>query len=126
MKKLTKTMKSIIIASISLVCVAAIVLGCVFGFKKKGEKTPNGPSQQEIFLASQQKFEDAVNANLSDAEYSTIDLSRFDAIVGENKVVAFDDSFVVVENADGNQDACKTQRKHQNFPLPKCRSVFLA
>ena len=42
MKKLSKTMKSIIISGVSLICVAAIVLGCVFGLKKNPNDGGNG------------------------------------------------------------------------------------
>ena len=38
MKKLTKSMKVVLISVVSAVCVAGIVLGCVFGFRKPNEK----------------------------------------------------------------------------------------
>ena len=57
MKKLTKKMKSIIIASVSLVCVAAIVLGCVFGLRKK----PTPPEQGYELTAGQVALGNDVN-----------------------------------------------------------------
>ncbi|MBO5344601.1 MAG: hypothetical protein J6A51_01765, partial [Clostridia bacterium] len=101
MKKLTRKMKSIIIACVAIVCVAAITVGCVLGFAKKPS---DGPSKHELFLAAQQKFENAINANVNDAEYSTIDFTRVNSLVGDNEILEITKDYVVFENAQENQD----------------------
>ena len=100
MKKLTKTMKSIIIASISLVCVAAIVLGCVFGLKKN--EKPDDSHQR--FLAAQEKFETAINASQSEELYSEIDPDCYDSALGNGSLNAFDENYFTVKTTSGNEE----------------------
>jgi len=80
MKKLTKKMKSIIIAGVSLVCVAAIVLGCVFGLRKPADDGSKGGKEPAYKLSAQQiELGDAVNASAREhesfAKFSAVELS---------------------------------------------------
>ena len=64
MKKLKKSAKAIIISIVAVVCVLAIVLGCVFGLKKSSPSNPAG--QQATAL---QKFENYINNGYDNPEY---------------------------------------------------------
>lgn len=87
MKKLTKTAKYILFASIAVLCVCAIVLGCVFGLKKpapdNGGTNPPTPTptptpppviKQEKFTAAQKLLADEIISGSEEIVYEILDV----------------------------------------------------
>ena len=93
-------MKSIIIASVSAVCVLAIVLGCVFGIKPK-KPHDNGP---DYFLMAHNEFAEVVSsANLSSGKkVSTIGLSCSQDVIGDGKLKDYGEDYFIVVDENGN------------------------
>lgn len=87
MKKLSKSVKTLIISSVSVICTLAIVLGCVFGLKSKN---PNQPTVQGYELTSSQKtLLDTIKTN-----------SLNTSVDNTNYIKDFDKSKYVDENGD--------------------------
>ena len=92
MKKLSRRLKSIIIASVSFVCVLAITLGCVFGLagnkNNNGENGNNNPPavdvQYQQFLATQANFAGAIKKPTVDAVIGSADFSALNGNVVSN------------------------------------------
>jgi len=96
MKKLTKSMKIILISAISVICVAAIVLGCVFGFRDKnpnepvnpnvpsGPVTPSGPSTPSgpVTPPKPVTWEEKLNLLGSEINTKNTESTEFDIILG--------------------------------------------
>ena len=74
MKKLKNSVKIILVTSISLVCVAAIVLGCIFGLRKKDDGGGFIPSKPSGFTASQQALANEINSGIDDISPEVYDV----------------------------------------------------
>ena len=85
MKKLTKKMKSILIASIAAVCAVAIALGCILGLKGDNNNggTPSDTSYEQ-FVQAHNKFASAMGGYNADEILSSSDFS-----VVQNRELSF-------------------------------------
>ena len=110
MKKLKKSVKVLIISGVSVLCVLAIVLGCVFGLRKPKDGPTNGvnpPSQNTPIVpepvtvgltAAQVGLMNAINEKQSENEYN-ISLPITDTtFIGENGVIDYDSIIEIHEN----------------------------
>ena len=95
MNKLKKSTKTILIAFVSIICTVAIVLGCVFGLKKKDNSNPTAQGYE--LTSSQKLLMSAVNANSSN--YYT-DNSKVIAEFDESKYVDESGTKISIENID--------------------------
>lgn len=88
MKKLSKSVKALLICSVSVICTLAIVLGCVFGLKSKNpNKQPTVQGYE--FTDSQKTLLDTIKTN-----------SLNTSVDNTNYIKDFDKSKYVDENGD--------------------------
>ena len=102
MKKMKKSVKIILIASVSLVCVAAIVLGCIFGFKKKGGDTP--PTVQNKFTAAQKLLADEINDGTLKMDYSIYDAVPYASICSYSQLTMLGKNYFAYESNDSHEE----------------------
>ena len=88
MKKLKNSVKYVLIAGVSLVCVLAIVLGCVFGLKKKDNTGGNGGagSPASLLTQAQQKLAKEVIENNNKLDYQIYDAVPYAGVCSYNQV----------------------------------------
>ena len=119
MKKLTKNMKIILISVVSFICVAAIVVGCVFAFRDKNPNNPNNPNNPSnpnnpvnppVVLTWSQKVDllgKELNASLVNPskEIDVVLGEPYEGFVGENETLQNITStyFVVRNNVSSSQ-----------------------
>ena len=96
MKKLTKSMKIVLISVVSAVCVAGIVLGCVLGFRKKdNDVEPTLSFNQKVELFNE---EFSNKKNLEKNNYDIVLGTPFENYVtSEKKLVDFYSNYFVIQ-----------------------------
>ncbi len=103
MKKMKKSVKAILIASVSLVCVAAIVLGCVFGLKK--DKTPSTPEPPKTnFTAAQKLLAQEIEENSVKMGYSIYDAVPYKDVCSYDKITRFGKNYFAFKDADSQEE----------------------
>ena len=108
MKKLTKNMKIILISVVSFICVAAIVVGCVFAFRDKNPNNPNNPNNPvtpPAGLTWEQKVDllgkeiNLANSASSTKEYDVLLGVPYEGYVGQGETLTeFSSNYFIVTN----------------------------
>ena len=104
MKKLKKSVKIILTISVSLVCVTAIVLGCIFGFKKPGEEPPTTPPPTG-FSQAQKDLAAEINSNVKQMTYEVTDVP-YASSCDLDDLTRFGSNYFAFTNEAGNEDFC--------------------
>lgn len=104
MKKLTGKVKGFIIAGVSVLCVAAIVLGCVFGIKK-----PGGGKDTSLFTAAQKQLALEIEKNSEVVDYEVMDKVPYAGICTYSQLTMFSENYF----------ACTTHENYEKFYVYK-------
>lgn len=104
MKKLTGKVKGFIIAGVSVLCVAAIVLGCVFGIKK-----PGGGKDTSLFTAAQKQLALEIEKNSEVVDYEVMDKIPYAGICTYSQLTMFSENYF----------ACTTHENYEKFYVYK-------
>ena len=104
MKKLTGKVKGFIIAGVSVLCVTAIVLGCVFGIKK-----PSGGKDTSLFTAAQKQLALEIEKNSEVVDYEVMDKIPYAGICTYSQLTMFSENYF----------ACTTHEKYEKFYVYK-------
>ena len=104
MKKLTGKVKGFIIAGVSVLCVAAIVLGCVFGIKK-----PSGGKDTSLFTAAQKQLALEIEKNSEVVDYEVMDKIPYAGICTYPQLTMFSENYF----------ACTTHENYEKFYVYK-------
>ncbi len=115
MKKLKKSVKAIIISSVAILCVIAIVLGCVFGLKKPDDN-PQNPSSPYGYTYAQGKLADEINKAVlkNKTTYQIYDngiLTNFNASVSSNNIIEFKSNYFVYADGSNNEHLVLYRKK---------------
>lgn len=102
MKKMKKSVKIVLIASVSLICVAAIVLGCIFGFKKEGGDNP--PTVQNKFTAAQKLLANEINDGTLKMDYSIYDAVPYASVCSYNQLTMLGKNYFAYESNDSHEE----------------------
>ena len=108
MKKMTKTVKAILISCLAVLLAAGATIGALFGFgvlgKKDNNKGGNPQKQQQQtlddeYLARQSSFSSEINKlTASSAVISAIDNSDYSPVLNDGNLSSFSDSYFVVKS----------------------------
>ena len=104
MKKLTGKVKGFIIAGVSVLCVAAIVLGCVFGIKK-----PDGGKDTSLFTAAHKQLALEIEKNSEVVDYEVMDKIPYAGICTYSQLTMFSENYF----------ACTTHENYEKFYVYK-------
>ena len=104
--KLSVKLKALIYSAVSLVCVAGIVLGIVFGIKGKGDEpptNPNGPNSGIKFSASQQLLADDISNNVKYTVADIVTAVPYSSECTVEDLTRFGDNYFAYTDANGNE-----------------------
>ena len=104
MKKLKKSVKIILTISASLVCVAAIVLGCIFGFKKKPGEPGGGGNIPSNFTASQQALANEIKNAQFDMNYEVSDVVPYSEWCEYEQITMMGDNYFAFKNNENQEE----------------------
>ena len=99
-KKLSVKMKAVIASAVSVVCVAAITLGLVFGLRK-----PDGtdPKVDFKFSASQQLLANEINSNVKYDVFDIVDKVPYSQYTTIDQLTRYGDSYFAYTDSYGNE-----------------------
>jgi len=122
--KLSVKLKALIYSAVSLVCVAGIVLGIVFGIKGKGDEpptNPNGPNSGIKFSASQQLLADDISSNVKYTVADIVTAVPYSSECTVEDLTRFGDNYFAYTDENGNEQFW-TYSKQDGVPT-KSRNI---
>ena len=124
MTKLKKSVKAILVASVATVCVLAIVLGCVFGLKRKGN--PNNPKTQVDYSS----LVSDINSANEKPTYEIFDSAPYASVDGctAENLVDLGKNYFIYSDLEEKKHFFTYSGKCQQRPCRydhNCRSVLL-
>ncbi len=122
--KLSVKLKALIYSTVSLVCVAGIVLGIVFGIKGKGDEpptNPNGPNSGIKFSAAQQLLADDISSNVKYTVADIVTAVPYSSECTVEDLTRFGDNYFAYTDESGNEQFW-TYSKKDGVPT-KARNI---
>ena len=92
-KKLSVKMKAVITSVVSVVCVAAITLGLVFGLRKPGKPGDENLKVDYKFSASQQLLANEINSNVKYSVFDIVDKVPYSKYTTIDKLTRYGDKY---------------------------------
>ena len=100
-KKLSVKMKAVIASAVSVVCVAAITLGLVFGLRKPDDG--RNPKVDYKFSASQQLLASEINSNVKYSVFDLVDKVPYSQYATIDQLTRYGDSYFAYTDSYGNE-----------------------
>ena len=102
-KKLSVKMKAVITSVVSVVCVAAITLGLVFGLRKPGKPDGTDPKVEYKFSASQQLLANEINSNVKYSVFDIVSKVPYSQYTTIENLTRYGDSYFAYTDSYGNE-----------------------
>ena len=118
MKKLKKSIKILLISCISILCVTAIAVGCILGFRDKNPNNPNNPTgpvnPPPVVLSGYNLLKGQVNNNNAqelESKFSILTSLPYDGVCEEEDLILVGSNYFIYKD-DSNNDRFVSYRNN--------------